>query len=139
MLGANNQTVIWPQCGEIDIMELKGHQPSIICMEQFMAQVSRRKCNNRYFRLENNRFDKDFHIFAVEWDVDKIDFFVDGFLYNRITKSTVATKGEWVYDHPFYLILNIAVGGTFAGFPTSETSFPQKMTIDYVKVYKLAK
>jgi beta-glucanase (GH16 family) len=139
MLGANNQTVIWPQCGEIDIMELKGHQPSILYGTIHGPGYSGGNAITDTFALENNRFDKDFHIFAVEWDVDKIDFFVDGFLYNRITKSAVATKGEWVYDHPFYLILNIAVGGTFAGFPTSETSFPQKMTIDYVKVYKLAK
>jgi beta-glucanase (GH16 family) len=137
MLGANNQTVVWPQCGEIDIMELKGHQPSILHGTIHGPGYSGGSAITDTYALENNRFDKDFHIFAIEWDVDKIDFFVDGYLYQRITKDVVAAKGDWVYDHPFYMILNIAVGGTFAGFPTSETPFPQKMTIDYVRVYKL--
>ncbi len=137
MLGANNETVGWPQCGEIDIMELKGHQPSILHGTIHGPGYSGGNAITDTYALLNNRFDNDYHIFAVEWDTEKIDFYVDGYLYNRITKSAVATKGEWVYDHPFFLILNIAVGGNFAGFPTSETPFPQKMTIDYVRAYKI--
>jgi beta-glucanase (GH16 family) len=138
MLGANNETVAWPQCGEIDIMELKGHQPSILHSTLHGPGYSGGNAITDTYALSNNRFDNDYHIFAVEWDAEKIDFYVDGYLYNRITKSAVVTKGEWVYDHPFFMILNIAVGGTFAGFPTSETPFPQKMTIDYVRSYKIA-
>lgn len=137
MLGANNETVGWPQCGEIDIMELKGHQPSILHGTIHGPGYSGGNAITDTYALLNNRFDNDYHIFAVEWDTEKIDFYVDGYLYNRITKSAVATKGEWVYDHPFFLILNIAVGGNFAGFPTSETPFPQNMTIDYVRAYKI--
>lgn len=136
MLGANNQTVAWPQCGEIDIMELKGHQPTINHGSLHGPGYSGGSAITDTYALLNDRFDNGYHIFAVEWDADKIDFFVDGYLYQRVSKSTVASKGEWVYDHPFYLILNVAVGGNFAGFPTSETPFPQKMTIDYVRVYK---
>ena len=97
-------------------------------------------CDSDELDEENCDFEENclIHIFDVEWDTDKIDFFVDGYLYQRILKSTVTKKGEWVYDHPFFLILNIAVGGNFAGFPTSETPFPQKMTIDYVRAYELA-
>lgn len=138
MLGANNETVTWPQCGEIDIMELKGHQPSILHSTLHGSGYSAGNAITDTYTLFNDRFDNGYHIFAVEWDAEKIDFYVDGYLYNRITKSTVASKGEWVYDHPFFLILNIAVGGNFAGFPTSETPFPQKMTIDYVRAYKIA-
>lgn len=137
MLGANNQTVAWPQCGEIDIMELKGHQPSILHGTLHGPGYSGGNAITDTYSLLNDRFDSGYHIFAVEWDTEKIDFYVDGYLYQRISKSTVNTKGEWVYDHPFFMILNIAVGGTFAGFPTSETPFPQKMTIDYVRAYKL--
>ena len=137
MLGANNETVAWPQCGEIDIMELKGHQPSILHGTLHGPGYSGGNAITDTYALENSRFDSGYHIFAVEWDTEKIDFYVDGYLYQRISKSTVNTKGEWVYDHPFFMILNIAVGGTFAGFPTSETPFPQKMTIDYVRAYKL--
>jgi beta-glucanase (GH16 family) len=73
-------------------------------------------------------------VYAIEWDEDKIDFFVNDYLYQRITKEDV--PGEWVYDQPFFMILNIAVGGNFVGFPTTQTPFPQKMEVDYVRVYK---
>lgn len=138
MLGANIQTVPWPQCGEIDIMEIRGQQPSVMNGTLHGPGYSGGTPITDTYALFNDRFDNDYHIFAVEWDVDKIDFFVDGYLYQRVTKEDVAAKGEWVYDHPFYLILNIAVGGNYVGSPTSLTSFPQKMTIDYVRVYKLA-
>ncbi|QBN18066.1 glycoside hydrolase family 16 protein [Flavobacterium nackdongense] len=138
MLGANIDTTPWPQCGEIDIMEIKGNQPSIVYGTLHGPGYSGGNAITDFYALMNNRFDKDFHIFAVEWDADKIDFFVDGYLYQRLTKSTVSAEGEWVFNQPFYMIMNIAVGGTFVGFPTVDTSFPQKMTIDYVRVYKLA-
>lgn len=138
MLGANNNTVGWPQCGEIDILEMKGQQPSINNSSLHGPGYSGGNPITDSYALFNNRFDNGFHIFSVEWDVDKIDFFVDGYLFQRISKADVTAKGEWVYDHAFYLILNIAVGGNYVGSPTSYTAFPQKMTIDYVRVYKLA-
>jgi beta-glucanase (GH16 family) len=88
------------------------------------------------FGLETSRFDVDFHIFAVEWGTDYIDFYVDETMYQRITPKDVT--GEWVYDDPFFVILNVAVGGGYVGFPTSETPFPQTMLVDYVRVYKEA-
>lgn len=132
MLGANGET--WPQCGEIDIMELKGQAPSIINGTIHGPGYSGGNAISSSFALRNSRFDLDYHVFAVEWTEAQIDFFVDGFLYNRILKSDV--PGQWVYDHPFYLILNVAVGGNYVGFPTVQTPFPQKMTIDYVRVYQ---
>jgi beta-glucanase (GH16 family) len=80
------------------------------------------------------RFDNEFHVYAVDWGKDYIDFFVDDFLYQRITPADVT--GEWVYNQPFFLILNIAVGGNFVGFPTNATPFPQSLTVDYVRVYR---
>lgn len=135
MLGDNSDTVSWPQCGEIDIMELRGQAPSTINGTIHGPGYSGGSAITSSYSLLDSRFDVDFHIFAVEWDADKIDFFVDDYLYKRISKSDVKAKGEWVYDHPFYLILNVAVGGNYVGFPTNLTPFPQSMTIDYVKVY----
>lgn len=134
MLGANVGEVGWPQCGEIDIMELKGQAPHVINGTVHGPGYSAGGAISSSYALPNSRFDLDYHVFAVEWTEDQIDFFVDDYLYNRITKSDV--PGQWVYDHPFFLILNIAVGGNYVGFPTAQTPFPQKMTIDYVKVYQ---
>ncbi|HSO86098.1 MAG TPA: glycoside hydrolase family 16 protein, partial [Draconibacterium sp.] len=89
------------------------------------------------YALANGRYDVDFHLFAVEWDEDKIDFFVDDYLYQRIEQKDV--PGEWVYNQPFFILLNVAVGGNYVGFPTVQTPFPQKMIIDYVKVYQEVK
>lgn len=133
MLGDNVDTVNWPNCGEIDIMELKGHIPSVIYGTLHGPGYSGGGAKTKSYGLQNSRFDQDYHVFAVEWKENQIDFFVDGYLYQRVTPKDVS--GEWVYNHPFFLILNVAVGGNFVGFPTDGTSFPQNMYIDYVRVY----
>ena len=135
MLGENIETAPWPQCGEIDIMELRGQEPHIIHGTIHGPGYSGGNPITKSYALVNNRFDVDFHLFAVEWDEDKIDFFVDDYLYQRIERKDV--PGEWVYDQPFFIILNVAVGGNYVGFPTSQTPFPQTMTVDYVRVYQL--
>ncbi|MEZ4986888.1 MAG: glycoside hydrolase family 16 protein [Saprospiraceae bacterium] len=134
MLGEDITTVGWPQCGEIDIMELRGQEPNLIHGSLHGPGYSGGNAITKGFGSLTERFDTDFHIFAVEWGEDYIDYFVDDNLYQRITPDDVT--GEWVYDHPFFLIFNIAVGGNYVGFPTSQTPFPQQMVIDYVKVYK---
>lgn len=134
MLGSNIETVNWPQCGEIDIMELRGQEPHIIHGTLHGPGYSAGNAITKGYALSKARFDTEFHVFAVEWDADKIDFFVDDFLYQRINREDV--PGEWVYNTPFFLILNIAVGGNYVGFPTDGTPFPQTMTVDYVKVYQ---
>ena len=134
MLGSNINEVSWPQCGEIDIMELRGQQPNLINGTLHGPGYSGGSAITKVFGFENDRFDVDYHLFAVEWGVDYIDFFVDETLYQRLTPDDV--KGEWVFDHPFFMILNVAVGGNYVGFPTAQTPFPQTMLVDYVKVYK---
>ncbi|MFO7723611.1 MAG: glycoside hydrolase family 16 protein [Bacteroidales bacterium] len=134
MLGSNIDTVAWPECGEIDIMELRGQEPHIIHGSLHGPGYSGWNPVTKTFALMDDRFDVKYHIFAIEWDEDKIDYFVDDFLYQRIERTDVS--GEWVYDQPFFLILNVAVGGNYVGFPTDQTPFPQKMIIDYVRVYK---
>lgn len=134
LLGANIDEVSWPQCGEIDVMELRGQEPNKIAGSVHGPGYSGGDAISSDFALENNRFDLDYHVFAIEWGVDYIDYFVDDFLYQRITPGDVT--GEWVYDHPFFIIINVAVGGNYVGFPTSETPLPQPMEIDWVRVYE---
>jgi beta-glucanase (GH16 family) len=134
LLGENIDSVSWPECGEIDIMELRGQQPNIIQGTLHGPGYSAGNAITKGYALPNSRFDVSFHIFAIEWDENKIDFFVDDFLYHRIEKENIS--GNWVFDQKFFLILNIAVGGTYVGFPTNQTPFPQTMTVDYVRVYR---
>jgi len=136
MLGSNIDEVSWPQCGEIDIMELRGQEPNIIHGSLHGPGYSGGNPITKAYGLVNDRFDTDYRLFAIEWDKDKIDFFVDDYLYQRIERDEV--PGEWVYDQPFFLIFNVAVGGNYVGFPTPDTPFPQEMIIDYVRVYQKA-
>ncbi|MCB9080147.1 MAG: glycoside hydrolase family 16 protein [Lewinellaceae bacterium] len=134
MLGSNIETIGWPLCGEIDIMELRGQEPSIIAGTLHGPGYSGGAAISKNFSLGNGRFDTDFHLFAVEWGENYIDFFVDQVLYQRLTPADVT--GEWVFDEPFFMLLNVAVGGNYVGFPISATPFPQTMVVDYVRVYK---
>lgn len=134
LLGANIDDVNWPQCGEIDVMELRGNAPNRIAGTVHGPGYSGGNAVSGDFVLDNSRFDEEYHVFAIEWSEDQIDFFVDDFLYKRITPKD--TPGEWVYDKPFFMILNLAVGGDYVGFPTSQTPFPQSITVDYIRVYK---
>jgi len=134
LLGSNIDEVSWPQCGEIDIMEYRGQQPNLIHGSVHGPGYSGGAAITKSFGFEKDRFDTDFHIFAVEWGVDYINFFVDDTVYKSITPADVT--GEWVYDHSFHIILNLAVGGDYVGFPTSETIFPQTMLVDWVRVYQ---
>lgn len=134
MLGANIDTKPWPQCGEIDIMEQRGQQPAITHGTVHGPGYSGGNSIGKSYGLTNGRFDTDYHLYAVEWGTDYIDFFVDNFLYQRLTPENI--PGEWVFNQPFFLLLNVAVGGNFVGFPTTGTPFPQSMYVDYVKVYK---
>lgn len=134
LLGADINTVGWPQCGEIDIMEYRGQQPNIIHGSVHGPGYSGGAAVTKSFGFPDNRFDNDFHIFAIEWGENYINYYVDDNIYLQITPEDV--PGEWVYDHPFYIILNVAVGGNYVGFPTDQTDFPQTMLVDWVKVYK---
>ncbi|MEM9986951.1 MAG: glycoside hydrolase family 16 protein [Bacteroidota bacterium] len=136
MLGDNIDEVGWPQCGEIDVMELRGQQPNIALGSLHGPGYSAGNAITGSFSMVDGRFDTEFHLYAVEWFEDRIDFFIDDFLYQRITREDIPDDAEWVYDQPFYLLLNVAVGGTFVGFPSSQTPFPQTMTVDYVRVYE---
>lgn len=132
LLGANEEEV-WPQKGEIDIMEFRGQEPTKVLGSVHGPGYSAGEAITKSYSLINDRFDTDFHIFGIEWGPEYVNFYVDDVLYNQITPDDVT--GEWVFDKPFYIILNVAVGGSFVGSPNNETVFPQTMIVDYVRVY----
>lgn len=134
LLGGNIDEVKWPNSGEIDIMENRGQEPTITNGTVHGPGYSGGLAISKSYDLVNDRFDTGFHVFGIEWGPKYINFYVDDVLYNQITPEDVT--GEWVFDHPFYIIINLAVGGSFVGAPNSETSFPQTMLVDYVRVYK---
>ncbi len=133
LLGNNISTVGWPQCGEIDIMEYRGQEPSRNHGSLHGPGYSGGNPLSETFELAGSRFDADFHIFAIEWVEDNIRWYVDDNLYHSVRTNDV--PGDWVYDHPFFIILNVAVGGGFVGPPNGSTVFPQTMLVDYVRVY----
>lgn len=135
MLGQNIEEVGWPQSGEIDIMEMRGQLPQVIHGSLHGPGYSGSNPVTQSYSLTNARFDADFFVYAVEWHPERIDFFVNDYLYQRITPDDVS--GEWVFDQPFFLLLNVAVGGNYVGFPTQETTFPQRMMVDYVRIYSI--
>ena len=133
LLGNNINEVGWPQCGEIDIMEYRGQNPTVLIGSVHGPGYSAGESEGKEYDLENDRFDTGFHVFGIEWGPEYINYYVDDVLYNQITPDDVA--GEWVFDHPFYIIINLAVGGNFVGSPNANTVFPQTMLVDYVRVY----
>lgn len=133
LLGADDQQT-WPQIGEIDIMEYRGQEPTKISGSVHGPGYSGSESVTKSFTLPNDRFDTDFHVFGIEWGPEYINYYVDDVLYNQITPKDV--NGEWVFDRPFYILINMAVGGNYVGAPNSETTFPQIMLVDYVRVYK---
>ncbi len=133
MLGADIDSNPWPQCGEIDIMEYRGQEPNLIHGSVHGPGYSGGSPVTKTYGFENDRFDVDFHVFRVDWGEDFINYYVDDVAYQQITPDDAS--GEWVFDHPFYILLNVAVGGNYVGFPTPATTFPQTMLVDYVRVY----
>lgn len=139
LLGVNNGCGGWPSCGEIDIMENRGRTPRSSSSALHGPGYSGNTPINKGYTLPAGApsFADSFHVFAAEWTAGQIRFYVDGNLYYTVNKSDVTRYGAWAYDRPFYIILNLAVGGHFDGnrLPTDDL-LPARIVIDYVRVWK---
>lgn len=134
MLGSDIDTNPWPDCGEIDIMEYLGHQPDTV-YGTVHGPVSAGPGVGSGYTLESGNFHEEFHVFAMEWDPDEVEFYVDDQLYHVANKYEIGLS-DWVFDKPHFFIINLAVGGNWPGYPDENTIFPQRMEIDYIRVYE---
>ncbi|HEY8400607.1 MAG TPA: glycoside hydrolase family 16 protein [Cytophagaceae bacterium] len=125
----------WPQSGEIDIMELKGSAPYVTQGTIHYGPGPSSIHISDYFELEKGDFSDDYHVFSILWEKDLIRWYVDGKMFFYVEPKTIAPE-KYVFNERFHLILNCAVGGWFDGNPDETTQFPQKMYVDYVRVYQ---
>jgi beta-glucanase (GH16 family) len=135
LLGNDIGAVGWPQCGEIDIMEHVGFEP----VTTHGAMHGPGYSGNTPFigaNYLNESVSNNYHVYAVEWNSTSVKFFVDGTNFYTVNKSQVQTYGNWVYDHPMFILLNVAVGGQWPGSPDGSSTFPQRMYVDYIRVYQ---
>jgi len=137
LLGEDVDRLGWPECGEIDVMENRGAHPWRVSSALHGPGYSGGNAVIAGFETADRRsFADGFHLYAVEWEPDELRFSVDGEIYHRVRKTRLSASGPWVFDRPFFLILNLAVGGTFGGPPDDSTSFPQRLLVDHVRVYQ---
>src|ERR1041385_569168 len=137
MLGNDRDSAGWPGCGEIDIMENIGKEPGMVHGTLHGPGYSGGDGITGWYQLPGSaRLADDFHVFAVEWESETVRFYIDDVLYGPTTPSGLPPGTRWVFDHPFFLLLDLAVGGIWPGKPDGSTVFPQTMLIDYVRVYQ---
>ena len=130
LLGDNINQVGWPACGEIDIMEWIGKNPT-----QVFGSLHLSGADFSVPYTDQGGFSSNFHNYSVNWQPNSITYYVDDVLYETITPSE--TNGQWPFNQNFFILLNLAVGGNWPGNPDSSTQFPQQYIIDYVRVYEL--
>ncbi|MED5373828.1 MAG: glycoside hydrolase family 16 protein [Myxococcota bacterium] len=132
MLGDNFESAGWPDCGEIDILEARGAEPYTTNAALHGPGYSGGSSLYDALTVEDDLQDAS-HIYAVEWDQDHIAWFLDDQLVQKVHAGQV---GTWVFDHEFFMILNVAVGGTYGGPPDDSTPSDSRMFVDYVRVYQ---
>src|SRR5262249_24513312 len=125
LLGEDFPAKGWPECGEIDVME--SITPAKIFGSVHGPGYSARNALTSGYTLAKGRFSDRFHVFAAEWEPRAVRFYVDGRFYGEWKSSDIPPGKTWVFDHPFFLVLNVAVGGDLPGKPDSSTVFPQRM------------
>ncbi len=135
LLGANFANAGWPGCGEIDIMEVRGQQPRLTRGSLHGPGYSGGANHGREIDAGAD-LSSDFHVYAVEWDPGRVIWKLDGEVFFTATPADLPEGSDWVYDHPFFIILNVAVGGNYSGNPDGTTTFPQVMLVDHVRVYE---
>jgi beta-glucanase (GH16 family) len=133
LLGGN---AAWPAGGEIDILEFIGKTPDTVYQTAHGPGYAGTKGISSHFVMTADTLKNDFHVFAVDWTENEIHWSVDGQEVFKVTPDKIPAGSQWVFDHPFFIILNVAVGGGWPGYPDSTTIFPQQLQVDYVRVYQ---
>ncbi len=134
MLGSNFDGSNWPDCGEIDIMEYIGKEPDLVLGTLHGPGYSGALGISEWNRQTYDIAD-DFHTYAIEWEPDEIRWYYDGEHYHTVNRADVGNR-EWVFEQPFFIILNLAVGGTLPGPVGLDVVFPKQYLVDYVRVYQ---
>ncbi|GJG88970.1 hydrolase [Gemmatimonadetes bacterium T265] len=135
-LGANIDTVGWPAAGELDVMEIVGPHPSTVYGTAHAGGSGGTWQDGGAFTLTSGAFGDAYHVFAMEWTPYVVRWYVDSTLYHATTRAQLTGAQQWAFDHPFFIILNVAVGGDWPGAPAGDATFPQRMVVDYVRVYR---
>lgn len=132
-LGANRSKVRWPGCGEIDIMEFVGKHPNLVHGTVHFAMEGKHRSDGG--KLKTEKPYADFHVYAIEWNADRIDFFFDDVKYHTFIIDKAGAGEDNPFRKPHYLLVNLALGGTWGG-PIDDSVLPQRYLIDYVRVYE---
>nr|WP_315133222.1 glycoside hydrolase family 16 protein [uncultured Flavobacterium sp.] len=133
MLGQNISQVGWPKSGEIDILEYIGREPHMVFTTLHTQDSHGNTINTKKTSFPN--IEEGFHVFALDWTKDKMDFFVDDILVYTF-QPEIKNENTWPFDKPFYFILNVAIGGNFGGPAVDDKVFPQDFIVDYIRVYQ---
>ncbi len=133
MLGSNIDSRNWPGCGEVDVMEVIGREPRVLHGAFHGPGYSGGQGPSATWTAQSDLGD-DFHVYSVDWQPERLRFYVDGQLYADRTPADIPAGETWVFDHDFFLLLNVAVGGKWPGSPDGSTQFPAEMLVDWVRV-----
>ncbi|MGC4021776.1 MAG: glycoside hydrolase family 16 protein [Cyclobacteriaceae bacterium] len=138
MLGTNIGSVGWPACGEIDMMELVGQSPNTVygTMHWGTGANPLQNNGNHQYTLSSGDFSKQFHVFSTIWKQDTIQMYVDDNLYLNFTNQSNVAPANYPFNADEFFIFNVAVGGNWPGPPDDTTTFPQRMYVDYVRVFQ---
>lgn len=138
LLGAEFSDIGWPWCGEVDVLEMKGEEPETVYGTIHGPGYSGSGGISGSYTLDDGAFSDGFHNYAVEIDEGHISWLIDDVVYSRVTAADLPDDATWVNDDPFFIILNLAVGGNYVQTPDETTPFPATMAVDWVRVSERA-
>jgi beta-glucanase (GH16 family) len=140
LLGSNYPHVGWPESGELDAMEVSGTKPNVVVGTVHGPLIARSQSSWQKNAVERTAtpLGDGFHVYGIDWSPHEVIFTLDGAPYGEVTPASLRSSQRWVFDHPYFLVLDLAVGGRFPGPPTAATHFPATMLVRWVRVWKQA-